>query len=122
MNTTECLDAANGGNGWTSQDDADYDLYKAYGWEQPDFVPPVNVRTPSQCSMSTASSIESRGNRRKKQEGLTRAQKLQQLKDACQDLCEQVHRGDLAVFSISALKSVNIERCRRWLVKFRLGF
>ncbi|KAI6182960.1 ADP-ribosylation factor-related protein 1 isoform X2 [Aphelenchoides bicaudatus] len=110
------------GNGWTSQDDAEYETYKAYGWEQPDFVPPMNTRTPSQCSILTASSTESRGNRKQKQEGVSRAQRLQQLKDACQNLCEQFHRVDNAVFSISALKSVNIERCRRWLTQQLLTF
>lgn len=115
------LDAVvNNGNGWTSQDDADYDAYKAYGWEQADFVPQTNLRTPSQCSISTTSSMESFKKKTKnanieQKSTLSRTERLQHLRDACQELCEQVHRADMAVFSISALKAVNIERTKKWL-------
>ena len=40
------------------------------------------------------------------------ALQTQQLRDVCQAACESEHRADIAAFSISALKSLNIERCR----------
>lgn len=109
----ECLDGALH-NGWTSQDDADYDVYKAYGWEQPDFKPPAHVRTHSGSTTSSSKGSSHIGDKSIKKRGregvLNRTKRLQHLRDACQNLCESVHRGDLALFSISALKGENIER------------
>lgn len=90
------------GNGWTSQDDADYDAYKAYGWEQPDFIPPPTMRTPSQCSISTTSSMESSKKsttNMKQTKMLSRTQQIQHLGDVCQDLCEQVNPADMTRFT-----------------------
>ncbi|KAI6202847.1 hypothetical protein M3Y94_00487700 [Aphelenchoides besseyi] len=116
----------NDNNGWTSQDEANYEVYRAYGWEKPDFVPPPQQRTPSQCSLSTNSSStrdsEKMRNFNKNKTVVSRAQQSQRLRDVCQEICESVHRADMAVFSISALKATNIQRCRNWLSQQLLTF
>jgi len=106
------MDEENGANGWTTQDDEEYESYKAYGWDV-DEEEEVDVHRASSPPSSVASSRSSR--QRFGGGALTRAQRSQRLRDACQARCEPVHRADMAVFSISALKAVNIERCRKWL-------
>ncbi|KAI6230065.1 ADP-ribosylation factor-related protein 1 isoform X1 [Aphelenchoides fujianensis] len=100
--------------GWTSQDEANYEVYRAYGWDKPDFVPPEHLRTPSQSSFSSSSSTRGPEGGRNcgKKNAISRAHRSQRLRDACQEICEPVHRADMAVFSISALKSTNIDRCK----------
>ncbi|CAD5211469.1 unnamed protein product [Bursaphelenchus xylophilus] len=71
--------------GWTETDDERYDQFKAYGW--------------SSCEMEEEHA--SNGDKR-------RLDLMEELRERA----DKSHRADLAVFSISALKAHNLERCR----------
>lgn len=82
-------------HGWTEQDDEQYHEFKAYGWEDS-----------SGAAASSAAEVQGGS------EGSTRHQESQRLREALQRRCEPVHRADMALLSISALKALNLERCR----------